>query len=58
MWVLLALLLGTIAIVAVVATLTIRSLNRWKQPPPGKDLTAHRAESFLSWITRTRGDMG
>ncbi len=35
-----------------------RSFRRWQQPPPGTDARAESAESFLSWMTRTRGDKG
>ena len=47
-----------VAIIVLVALLVFRSFRRWQQPPPGKDPDAERAESFLSGMTRSRGDKG
>jgi hypothetical protein len=41
-----------------VMLLFFRSFRRWQQPPPDQGSQAARAESFLSWMTRTRGDKG
>ena len=57
-WVLRAMSVGVVAVMAVVIVLFFRSFRRWQQPPPGQTSEAARAESFLSWMTRTRGDRG
>jgi hypothetical protein len=55
-WVMWVLSAGVVAVIAVIAFPTFRSFRRWQQPPPGQGSAAARAESFLSWMTRTRGD--
>jgi membrane protein implicated in regulation of membrane protease activity len=57
-WTLWALSLGVVAVIAVVLLLFFRSFRRWQQPPPGQGSEAARGESFLTWMTRTRGDRG
>lgn len=57
-WVTWGLSVGVVAVIGVVVFLTFRSFRRWQQPPPGQGSAAARAESFLSWMTRTRGDRG
>jgi membrane protein required for beta-lactamase induction len=49
---------GVVTVIAVVMLVFFRSFRRWQQPPPGQKSEAARAESFLSWMTRTRGDRG
>jgi hypothetical protein len=55
MWLLAA---AVVTVVVVVLLLTFRSFRKWQQLPPDKGADAARAESFLSWMTRTRGDRG
>jgi RsiW-degrading membrane proteinase PrsW (M82 family) len=57
-WVLWTLFVGVVAVIAVVMLLFFRSFRRWQQPLPDQSSEAARAESFLSWMTRTRGERG
>lgn len=57
-WVTWVLSVGVVAVIGVVVFLTFRSFRRWQQPPPDQGSEAARAESFLSWMPRTRGDRG
>jgi Na+/H+ antiporter NhaD/arsenite permease-like protein len=57
-WVFWAMSVSVVAVIAVVMLLFFRSFRRWQQPPPDQSSEAARAESFLSWMTRTRGERG